>query len=100
MSVNELKALNPDVNINRLMIGDVLTVKEEVPLLSVRTVNDETYTQSIPCPVEEVKDNTMYEGTSKIVVKGEEGEALVNATVTYVNGYEQERVVNSTQTLR
>ena len=100
MSVNELKALNPSVNINRLMIGDVLNVKEQVPMLSVRTVSDETYTQSIPCPVEEVKDSSLYMGTSKIVKKGTEGEALVNATVTYLNGHEQERVVNSTQTLR
>ena len=100
MSVNELKALNPSVNINRLMIGDVLNVKEQVPMLSVRTVSDETYTQSIPCPVEEVKDSSLYIGTSKIVKKGTEGEALVNATVTYLNGHEQERVVNSTQTLR
>lgn len=100
MSVKELKALNPDVNINRLMIGDVLNVKEVIPVLSVRTVDDETYTEAIACPVKEVEDSSMYVGTSKILVQGEEGEALINATVTYLNGYEQERIINSSQTLR
>ena len=30
------------------------------------------------------------------MVKGTDGEALVNADVTYLNGYEEERVINST----
>ena len=32
MSVSDLKALNPGIDINRLMIGDVLNVKEQIPL--------------------------------------------------------------------
>ena len=35
MSVSDLKALNPGIDINRLMIGDVLNVKEQIPLLSL-----------------------------------------------------------------
>ena len=100
MAVSDLKALNPDVNINRLRIGDVLTVKEYIPKLSVRTVEDVTYHQAIPCPVVEVEDSTMYKGDSKILVQGEEGDALVNATVTYVNGHEKEREVHSSTTLK
>ena len=62
MSVSDLKALNPGIDINRLMIGDVLNVKEQIPLLSVTTVDDVTYTEPIACPVEEVKDSSMYVG--------------------------------------
>ena len=100
MAVSDLKQLNPDVNINRLRIGDVLTVKEYIPKLSVRTVEDVTYHQAIPCPVVEVEDSTMYKGDSKILVQGEEGDALVSATVTYVNGHEKEREVHSSTTLK
>ena len=70
MSVSDLKALNPSVDINRLMVGDVLNVKELTPLLSVETVDDVTYVESIPCPVEEVKDSSLYKGSSKIVTQG------------------------------
>ena len=100
MSVSDLKALNPGIDINRLMIGDILNVKELIPVLSVQTLDHETYTQPIECPVETVEDSSMYKGDSKIVTQGEEGEALVEADVTYVNGYERERTVTSTTTLR
>ena len=100
MSSSDLQALNPNVNINRLMIGDVLNVKEEIPLLSVTTVDDVTYTQPIDCPIEKVEDSSMYVGNSKVLVQGTEGEALVNAHVTYVNGKEKEREILSSQTLR
>ena len=45
MSVSDLTALNPGVDINRLMVGDVLNVKELIPLLSVRTLDHEVYSQ-------------------------------------------------------
>ncbi len=100
MSVSDLKALNPDVDINRLMIGDVLNVKELIPLLSVQTTEHQVYTQAIECPVEEVEDSSMYKGDSKILTQGEEGEAEIEADVTLINGYEKERTVTSTTTLR
>ena len=100
MSVSDLKALNPNVDINRLMVGDVLNVKELTPVLSVQTVDNITYTESIECPVETREDSSMYKGETKIITQGVEGEAQVNATVTYVNGQETERVINSSVTVR
>ena len=82
------------------MIGDVLNVKEQIPLLSVTTVDDVTYTEPIACPVEEVKDSSMYVGDSKILTQGTEGEAQVHAQVTYVNGSETQREILSSTTLR
>jgi len=100
MAVSDLKALNPDVNVNRLMIGQVLNVKERIPVLSIQTKEHQTYTEEIECPVETVEDSKMYEGNSKILTQGTPGEALVEANVTYVNGYEREREVLSSTTLR
>ena len=100
MSVSDLKALNPDVNINRLMVGDVLNVKEIIPTLSVQTVEHQVYTQAIECPVETREDSSMYKGDTKIITQGTEGEAQIEADVTYVNGYERQRDVTSTVTLR
>ena len=95
MSVSDLKALNPGIDINRLM-----NVKEQIPTLSVQTLDHEVYTQAIECPVETVEDSSMYKGDSKIITQGEEGEAQIEADVVYVNGYEQERTIISSTTLR
>ena len=100
MSLSDLMALNPDASLNRLMVGDVLNVKEIIPALSVETTERVTYTQPIECPVETVEDSSMYKGDSKVITKGEEGEAQVEADVVYVNGYEQERTILNSTTLR
>ena len=100
MSLSDLMELNPQANINRLMVGDVLNVKEEIPALSVQTTDHVTYLEAIPCPVEEVKDDSMYVGDSKILTQGETGEAQVQADVIRVNGYERDRVVTESLTLR
>ena len=100
MSVSDLKALNPDVDINRLMVGDVLNVKGVSAALSVQTVDHVTYTQAIECPVETVNDSSMYKGTSKIISQGVEGEAQVEANITRINGVEQSRDILSSVTTR
>ncbi len=100
MSVSDLRALNPGVDMNRLMIGDVLNVKERIPTLSVQTTEHQVYTQPIECPVETQEDSSMYKGTSKVITQGVEGEAQIEANVTYVNGYERDREILSTTTLR
>ncbi len=99
MSLDELMALNPQASLDRLMIGDVLTVKKTIPYLSVRTVDTIQYNDVIKRPVEEVPDDSMYQGERKVLTAGTDGEALVTANVTYVNGYEEGREVVSSTTL-
>lgn len=100
MSLEELEALNPDVDINKIYIGQLINVKEEIPFLSVKTVDNVTYTEEIACPVVEVEDDSMYQGESRVVDAGVPGEQVVNANVSYLNGVEQERTVLSTQVTR
>lgn len=99
MSLTELMELNPQASLDRLMIGDVLTVKKTIPYLSIRTINKVSYNEEIPCPVEEVEDSSMYVGQTKVLTAGTPGEAYVTASVTYVNGYEEARTVLSSETL-
>ncbi len=91
MSVSDLKALNPGVNIDKLAIGQVLNVRELIPALSVRTTEQITYQETIPCPVVTREDSSLYKGSSKIISKGVEGSAQVTASVYRVNGIEKER---------
>ena len=100
MTMAEMEALNPGIDINKLYIGQILNIKEEIPFLGVETVDSLTYTEAIECPVREVEDDSMYQGESKVLDAGVPGEALVTADVTYVNGVERERNVTSTTTIR
>ena len=100
MSLEELEALNPDTDINRIYIGQLINVKEEIPFLSVKTVDNVTYTEEIACPVVEVEDDSMYQGESRVIDAGVPGEQIVNADIAYLNGVEQERTVLSTQVTR
>lgn len=100
MSMSDLKALNPDVNVNKLSIGQVLNVKELIPRLSIRTTERVSYHQDIACPVQTQDDASIYVGSSKIIKQGEVGDAYVTANVTRVNGLEKERQVISSVTLR
>ena len=100
MTVSELSELNPDVVIDKIWVGQELIVQRSVPLLSVYTVNSETYEKTIESPVEYTDTDSMYVGDTKVTEQGEDGVALVTADVTYVNGYETERTVTSSTTLQ
>ena len=100
MTLSELEALNPDTDSSRIYVGQIVNVKEEIPFLSVKTVDHVTYTEEIDCPVVEVEDDTMYQGQSKVLDAGVPGEQVVTADVAYLNGVEQERTVLDTQVTR
>lgn len=99
MKMKELEALNPGVNVDWLHIGDVLTVSQAVPFLSVRTIDNLTYEGPVDFEIEKVPNDSMYQGDSKIVIPGVEGTAIYNADITYINGQEMDRVINSMDVL-
>ncbi|WP_251449333.1 M23 family metallopeptidase [Vermiculatibacterium agrestimuris] len=95
MTVEELQLLNPGVDINKLWIDQTLTISQAVPFLSVRTLDNVTYDGPVAFAVEEVPDDTIYQGYSKVLTPGVEGWATYNADVSYLNGVEQSRTINS-----
>ena len=101
MTLDELYAMNPDIDSGSELIhvGDVLTVSQAVPYLSVYTVDTETYTQSISYSTEQVEDSSMYVGDTEVITAGVDGVAQVTANVTYLNGYEESREVTDSVTV-
>lgn len=99
LRVSDLQALNPDVDINKLMVGQTLTLSQAVPLLSVRTVDHLTYTGPVPYSTQEISDDSMYVGDTKVLTAGVDGVASYDANVTYLNGVEQSQTINSTTVL-
>lgn len=99
MTPADLSALNPNININKIQIGQQLVIQEAVPFLSVYTFENKTYEAVIPSPVEEIPTADLYVGNSKIKEQGEDGLALQNADITYRNGVEVDRVINTSETI-
>lgn len=54
---------------------------------------EEIYTSNIAYEITEYYDPALPEGVREVLVEGVDGQVLCNATVTYVNGQETERVV-------
>ena len=100
LTSKELEALNPGYDINKLQIGEILTMSSSVPYLTRTVVQKERYVAEVNYDVEYTDDNSMYKGDTKVTSKGVFGAADVVANVTYVNGEEVERTVLSSVTLR
>ena len=95
MTNAELLALNPGYDIDKLQIGDVLVISNAVPYLTVKATQMEYYTAEIPYEIEYVDDDTMWEGDTRIITKGQYGAADTVAKVTYQGLEEIERVIES-----
>ena len=100
LSSSELLALNPGYNINKLQIGEVLTLSASVPYLTMTVVQRERYVEDVMYNIEYTDTDSMYQGDTKVTSPGVYGAADVLATVTYVNGEETERTILSSVTLR
>lgn len=100
LTSKELLALNPGYDIDKLQIGEVLTLSASVPYLTMTVVQQERYVDDIPFDIEYTDTANLYKGDYKVTSAGEYGAADVVANVTYVNGEETQRTILSSVTLR
>ncbi len=100
LTSKELLALNPGYNIDKLSIGEVLTLSASVPYLTMTVVQQERYVEEINYDIEYTNTADLYKGDYKVTSKGAYGAADVMANVTYVNGEETERTLLSSVTLK
>ena len=95
MSNEQLLALNPGYDVNRINIGDVLVLSREVPYLTVKVTERQNYVENVEYDVVYQDDGSMYQGDTKVLDPGEYGKADVVADVEYVNGIETNREIIS-----
>lgn len=62
MTAAELEALNPGYDINRIHIGDALTLSNAVPYLTVKVTERQNYVEDVNYDVNYVSDSSMYQG--------------------------------------
>ena len=100
LTSKELLALNPGYNIDRLSIGEILTLSASVPYLTMTVVQQEHYVQDLNYDIEYTDTADLYKDDYRVTSKGAFGAADVLANVTYVNGEETERTILSSVTLK
>ena len=99
LSVEALMKLNSGYDPKILRVGDVLTISNAVPYLTVVNVERQRYVQDVAYQVEYTDDASMYQGEYKTTSPGVYGKADITANVTYINGEEMEREVVASVTL-
>ncbi|MBQ3986078.1 MAG: peptidoglycan DD-metalloendopeptidase family protein [Oscillospiraceae bacterium] len=70
-------------------------LSKEVPYLTVRVTERQNYIEDVDYDVTYQDDSSMYQGDTRVLVKGEYGKADIVADVEYVNGIETQRTVIS-----
>ena len=64
------------------------------------THEEVSYTEAIAFETQVQQTDSLYSGTQKVSVAGQEGEKIVNQTIVYRNGVEEARVTNSEEVTR
>lgn len=87
IKTSELYELNPGLGENEdIYEGQKLLVSNQVNYLRVKVTKTEKRTVSIPYNTVEVKNSSLYVGTSRTITEGVEGEQVVTELITYVDG--------------
>ena len=66
--------------------GNETVVTEEVPIMSVKTIGQEKYTETIEYKTETIESDEYYEGDEFVETWGSNGKRAVTARVTRING--------------
>ncbi len=101
ITVESLLEANPGFNINTsIKVGDNINLIVSVPFLSVKTVEQMTYTEKQAKTVE-YKTNTDKDSSYKRVIQqGRDGQKEVTVEIIRINGFEEEqKIVSEVTTL-
>ena len=93
MDVEDLIDANPDINPEKLQIGDEVKLLVPKSLITVATVEEIRYKEKVNYEVKVEEDKNMYKTQKKVKVKGSPGENEVVAKVTKHNGVAVEKEI-------
>ena len=94
MTVDDLIAINDNLT-EIIHDGDVILIKKDKPVLSVRTSYIASSEEPIPYDNDEVKDDSLLAGNTVVIKQGTDGKKNVVEEIVSINGDEVERNVKS-----
>lgn len=100
ISLEDLQKANPTANPEKIKIGQELNLVVPKSLISVKTIEEVTYTDKIPYEQKLEYSSSMYKDQTQVRVKGQYGEKKVKAEVVKINGVESERIILSENVIK
>ncbi len=96
ITVESLLEANPGMTIDtKIKVGDTLNLVVSVPFLSVKTVEEMTYTEKDEKKVEYRTNSAKDSSYKKVIQQGRDGQKEVTVQVIRINGFEEEQKVIS-----
>jgi murein DD-endopeptidase MepM/ murein hydrolase activator NlpD len=93
ISVDNLVVSNPKVKPERLQINQEISLVVPKPLITVATVEDTVYEESIAYATEYIDDSSIYKGDNRIKISGKKGVKEIAAKIIKENGIVVEKEI-------
>ncbi|WP_258358873.1 M23 family metallopeptidase [Moorella sulfitireducens] len=98
--VEDIKAANPELQGDRLDIGQRLKLTKGKPLLQVMVVYSQEVKEPVPYKVKVENNSELLRGQERVIQAGSEGERLVTYRIVTRNGVQVEKEVLQEQVLK
>ena len=100
ISPEQFYAINPNLDgESKIKKGESVNIIKSIPFINVTVSKTETETKKIGYKTIEIKTDTLYQGITKVINPGSDGEKEVVTLVTYVDGKKlSEKEISSTVT--
>lgn len=85
-TVDEVKKMNPDVDLENIYPGDKISLYEMKPLVKIKTVQLVTSTKPIKYKTVKRKSSDLLKNTTEVKQEGKNGKKRVTELITAVNG--------------
>jgi murein DD-endopeptidase MepM/ murein hydrolase activator NlpD len=99
MTEEQIRQANPEVNPKRLKVGQQINLVVAEPYVHLESVEQVTYDEAIPFPVEVEKDETLWPWQEVVKERGATGKRQVTVTIKRNNGAVVDRQVIDTKIL-
>ena len=86
ISIDSIQSQNPELDINKIQIGDVLNLSTTQPYVNVEVVADIKSQETIAYDTEKVNDSSLLKGKTAVKQSGKNGTKEVVIKTTKVNG--------------
>ncbi len=91
MKVSDLEAANPEINPDKIQIGDEIKLVKAEPMVHVISVAEYKEVKTIPFQSEIITDNSLIRGKQTVKQDGENGSKEFNYLLVQVNGQQTDK---------
>ncbi len=100
VSQKDIIKANPDLNIDRISIGQELSLAVPRYMINIKQSTVKEYEDTVPYDVAYEDSDELYKGNTEVKVEGVEGKKQVKAELISINGIPEEtRILNEVITL-